>query len=110
MRNQADETYIEIVQDINCIPAGVYKLAAHDDDIWEFSLRGGIYFLISNACDALFRKLPTSEGKNRATEIEDFIDRYYTLLENWPKGGSFFDPALPFTTCVLPPKLAREAH
>ena len=73
-------TYVELTQDINCIPKGVYKID-YCDEFWvHFLVKNNIEFSLDISCLTLLNYLPPSKAKLKETSLNSFGKRYYYLL------------------------------
>ncbi|MCB0329138.1 MAG: hypothetical protein KDD70_05730 [Bdellovibrionales bacterium] len=104
--------YVEIKENINAIPSGVYRLESIVDGSYCFTVGSGQTpcFMIFGDVKHLLRPLPHSEGKKRKTPLSAFIDNYYDLLETQKNSSPIFDPTAPFSCAFLSPEHAREVN
>ncbi len=104
--------FVELKEDVNAIPAGVYRLDSIVDGSYQFSVGRGAtpsFMLFGNLQD-LLRPLPYKEGKRRKTSTNDFINNYYELLNKNKDSNPIFDPTKPFSCAFLSPEQAREVN
>ena len=101
--------YIELTKDINCIPAGVYRVADHSNCFYFFSVSSRVFFGVSEDGARYFRRIAKHRGKIKKAGENLFLERYYKLLNDMSATTSF-DPREPFTFCALEPSVARECH
>ncbi|MCI5064439.1 hypothetical protein MRY87_01795 [bacterium] len=104
--------FVEIKEDVNAIPAGVYRLRLIEDGSYQFAVGRGnsACFMLFGDVKHLLRPLSHKEGKKRKTALKDFVDRYYDLLERGKKCSAISAPAMPFTCAFLSPEYAREVN
>ena len=95
--------YIEVLEDVNCIPKGVYKVSYFDGLFYHFTVGGTGLFGISS--DAPLRILP-SLTTMALTDAHHFIDRYYELLRELPFKRP--NPEDPHTFGMVHSQYARE--
>ena len=99
--------FVEICEDINCIPKGIYEYLGMGDQLHFFTIGDKIQFAVTDHKDVRFKRVPRTLGLNVCTGANDFLDRYYELMENLPDTGRF-DFSKPFTICGIHPNLARD--
>ena len=100
--------YVEILRDVNCIPAGVYKYAGFEGGAHCFSVRSHVFFAVVGIESSVLRVLPAKQGHKRRTSLEDFVTRYYALLDKVRS----LPPSTtrPWTYCLLDRSVAREGR
>lgn len=99
-------SYAELLDNVNCIPKGVYKFIGHDGALSFFQIGKVIQFGISDHPTVKIRPLPNNVGAQRATAQEQFLDAYYELMKHCK--GKEYSPLKPLTVCALCPSVARE--
>jgi len=77
--------YVRIKSDVNCIPAGIYKLTGREGDVFIFEVGRRIRFGVGNIDPAIFEPLSRHEGKSLLTTETQFAERYYELLRSGPR-------------------------
>ncbi len=100
--------YIEIIKDINVIPAGTYRVISEQDKLLEFKVGKKIIFGITLEAKEYFKPVPFTKAVKALTNTEQFVERYYDLLKS--RQGKSHDPYAPYTYCILDPSLAQEMH
>jgi len=76
-RLQEHKNFIEILDDVNCIPKGIYKLSWKDDAFFHFELGDvGIFGVSCNAPIRLFKR----KNSLKLTTKDEFVGRYYELM------------------------------
>jgi hypothetical protein len=91
--------WVEIVRDINAIPAGVYRVTGVDEAMVHFRVGNSVAFCVSTDALGLMCAHPESRGIQLATTVKAFVERYYTLLEE--ERRKTHQSALPLTMCAL---------
>ncbi len=98
--------YVKLTRNVNCIPAGVYKLCDIDSDMFYFTLGQSVEFCISSNARRFISKVPTTSGILKRTSLSSFLNKYYDLLETLkPRPFSSFRP---ITMCAISREVARE--
>ena len=100
--------YIELAQPINCIPAGTYKVCKITKAAIQLSVSSKIMIAIIGDFSSFVRPVATIDGIKNRIKREDFLDRYYMLLEVVKNAPA--DLSKPYTFCALDPSLAREMN
>ena len=101
--------YFELSKDVNCIPKGVYKCTGRSGEMLTFSVGKKIFFGISSDAEELLKEIPFTKAITKVTPSEDFLDRYYSLLEIHKTKPEPLIP-MPFTYCCMEPSVFREMH
>lgn len=91
---------IEIVEDLNCIPAGVYKFEGHEAGFFQFSIKGAGVFGVSREYKSKIRKLIKTDFPV-LTPPDRFIRHYYALMAS--KAGNLSGVNNPPTYCAVDP-------
>ncbi len=100
--------YVTIQENINCIPAGTYKCLRIDAHEISMSYGSKLFFTISSKG---FDKMDAPPiGTFTPTSLDEFLDRYYSLLQAAQNQRGNYDPAAPFTMCGISPAIARDVH
>lgn len=102
----ADPEYIELFETINCIPAGIYKVAEYHDDHIQLFVSTNIRVGIIGELERYLAPVPKEYALNNIIQADDFLDKYYSLLHSIK--GSIPDFSKPTTFCALDPSVARE--
>lgn len=100
--------HIEIIKDINCIPAGVYKLKEKLEDLYIFTPEGNIHFGVSKTGRHFLNKLPKTSSK--LTSKREFIANYTMLsAKTRTRPYTAFNPLEPITCCFFDPRDFEES-
>ncbi len=92
--------FMKLKSDVNCIPAGVYRLLEDSPYGRIFAVGKDIRFCVGRADDSLFESLRGSIARPILTTAEEFKERYYRLLQTMDAGRPF-DPLAPITSCTI---------
>ena len=101
--------YQEICRNVNCIPAGIYRVCEIHEECRIFSVGNKITFIVANADDSLFSDVDNERVRTKRTGEEEFLNSYYDLLEEYSRQSVHeFDPNRPITMCFVDPSLDRS--
>lgn len=106
----AKTKFFELVEDINCIPAGVYRFHGDDDGIMHFSVGKSVQFFITADCQKSLRSVPERKVVKQRTTVTEFLDKYYRLLGNEPRPFITGDLSKPISYCMISPTVERGLH
>ena len=97
-------SYVELFEDVNCIPAGVYKLLDVRKGWCHFRIGSRVEFAISGLNQVRHRFIEPEQASGKRTRVKAFAKRYYNLLEEQDPTLRL-DHAKPVTVCALDPAL-----
>lgn len=102
--------YVELTENVNAIPAGVYKLDMVHEGTYMFSVGQNAFpnFMMSGEVRHLLRPVPSHQIHKKRTSATQFLNRYFDLLESHTATSPIFDPSKPFTCCIVSEEEARE--
>ncbi len=99
---------LQFREDINVIPAGVYRVDGVDEQMIYFMAGKSAVFGVERSCQGKMVKLPRESGKIKITALNSFLERYYRNLKaRKGKAWSVTELAsLPVTMCFIDPSVA----
>ena len=100
--------YHELIEDVGPIPRGVYRIIKCDSESVLFRAGRKVNFVVANGWEPMVRPVDQRESAERRTSQEEFLDRYYTLLEIYRLKAEPFSPNKPITMCFIDPSVMRE--
>lgn len=111
-KSSARARFLEIPRDINCIPAGVYRLRRQYKEAIEFTVGLKVKFMLLQPDEMYIREVSREEARKKAIHREEFLDRYYQLRDEerrrpW-KQLSCFKQLM--TKCYVHHSIARDIH
>lgn len=94
---------VQLLRDLNAIPAGVYRCTGTTAETYEFSIGRKIMFFISKDGQSLMKKV---SRKSDCTSRDRFVERYFRLLESLSrKPETEQDPNGPLTFAFIDPSI-----
>jgi hypothetical protein len=104
-RNKMKLKYIELVEDVGCIPKGIYELIEKDSLFYHFVVGdAGIFGVSRDAEVKVYRDLPNFTP----VDPKIFIDRYYELMRREQERPS--PPGGPFTFGFVSTEYGHEVN
>jgi hypothetical protein len=93
--------YFELLDEVNCIPPGIYKFTGREGHFLMFKVGADVIFGISIDCEPLLMPVTRSTARRYKICRDDFLVLYSGLYQR--NTGKPYCPYKPLSFCALTP-------